>query len=96
MVAPMTALEAQEVFFLFTRSILTVLDPVNLALIVNSPGVDQPYRAVGGIYREEAIMLLRRFYVQENAKGMDKASRTSNQKLITQQRLNRSQKETDN
>lgn len=35
----------------------------------NSPNIDPPYPANGGIYREEAIMLLRRFYVQENEKG---------------------------
>ena len=34
-----------------------------------SPGVDRPYPVMGGLYREEAIMLLRRFYVQENGKG---------------------------
>jgi len=34
-----------------------------------SPGIDPPYQIYGGIYREEAIMLLRRFYVQENEKG---------------------------
>ncbi|KAH0145328.1 hypothetical protein KCU67_g12677, partial [Aureobasidium melanogenum] len=27
-----------------------------------------PYKIYGGIYRAEAIMLLRRFYVQENEK----------------------------
>lgn len=32
-------------------------------------GVDKPYPVFGGLYREEAIMLLRRFYVQENDKG---------------------------
>jgi tRNA-specific adenosine deaminase 2 len=32
-------------------------------------GVDKPYPVYGGIFREEAIMLLRRFYVQENEKG---------------------------
>ena len=31
--------------------------------------VDPPYPVYGGIYREEAIMLLRRFYVQENEKA---------------------------
>ena len=31
--------------------------------------VDPPYKAYGGIFKEEAIMLLRRFYVQENSKG---------------------------
>ncbi|KAH0145318.1 hypothetical protein KCU67_g12683, partial [Aureobasidium melanogenum] len=28
-----------------------------------------PYKIYGGIYRAEAIMLLRRFYVQENEKA---------------------------
>lgn len=35
----------------------------------NSPSVDAPYPVYGGLFREEAIMLLRRFYVQENEKG---------------------------
>ncbi|KAL8994740.1 MAG: hypothetical protein Q9169_005379, partial [Polycauliona sp. 2 TL-2023] len=34
-------------------------------------GVDRPYTASGGWLREEAIMLLRRFYVQENQKAPD-------------------------
>jgi len=33
------------------------------------PGVDAPYPVYGGLFREEAIMLLRKFYVQENNKG---------------------------
>lgn len=32
-------------------------------------GVDPPYPVYGGIFREEAIMLLRKFYVQENDKA---------------------------
>ncbi|KAM0689132.1 hypothetical protein Q7P36_011209 [Cladosporium allicinum] len=32
-------------------------------------GVDPPYPVYGGLFREEAIMLLRRFYVQENDKA---------------------------
>lgn len=32
-------------------------------------GVDPPFPVYGGLFREEAIMLLRRFYVQENDKG---------------------------
>lgn len=32
-------------------------------------GIDPPYPVYGGLFREEAIMLLRRFYVQENEKG---------------------------
>ena len=34
-----------------------------------SAGNDDPYLVSGGLFREEAIMLLRRFYVQENGKG---------------------------
>ena len=34
-----------------------------------SPSIDEPFAVTGGIYREEAIMLLRRFYIQENGKG---------------------------
>lgn len=34
-----------------------------------SEGVERPYPAYPGFYREEAIMLLRRFYLQENEKG---------------------------
>lgn len=32
-------------------------------------GVERGYPVYGGLFREEAIMLLRRFYVQENDKG---------------------------
>ena len=35
-----------------------------------SPSIDPPYPVHGGIFRDEAIMLLRRFYIQENEKGM--------------------------
>jgi hypothetical protein len=35
-----------------------------------SPNIEPPYKIFGGIYRAEAIMLLRRFYVQENEKGL--------------------------
>jgi len=38
-------------------------------LTISSPSVDPPYPAQPGIYREEAIMLLRRFYIQENGKA---------------------------
>ncbi|KAL8849304.1 MAG: hypothetical protein Q9221_005714 [Calogaya cf. arnoldii] len=37
--------------------------------IHSDPGVDAPFAAHGGWLREEAIMLLRQFYVQENQKG---------------------------
>lgn len=38
-------------------------------LMLLSPSVDKPYPVTGGIFREEAIMLLRKFYVQENEKA---------------------------
>lgn len=37
--------------------------------MICSPSIDPPYPVYGGIYREEAIMLLRKFYVQENEKA---------------------------
>jgi tRNA-specific adenosine deaminase 2 len=40
-----------------------------LTLIIPSPSIDKPYPVTGGIFREEAIMLLRKFYVQENEKA---------------------------
>lgn len=38
--------------------------------IHQGPGPEKGYEVSGGWLREEAIMLLRRFYVQENEKGM--------------------------
>jgi tRNA-specific adenosine deaminase 2 len=38
--------------------------------------VDPPYPVYGGLFREEAIMLLRKFYVQENNKGRTALSLT--------------------
>lgn len=32
-------------------------------------GIDPPYPSYGGVYRKEAIMLLRRFYIQQNEKA---------------------------
>lgn len=37
--------------------------------MICSPSIDLPYPAYGGIFREEAILLLRKFYVQENEKA---------------------------
>ena len=34
-----------------------------------SEGIEPTYPSQGGIFRDKAIMLLRRFYVQENEKG---------------------------
>jgi tRNA-specific adenosine deaminase 2 len=36
---------------------------------LSSTSVDKSYPVHGGIFREEAIMLLRKFYVQENDKA---------------------------
>jgi len=35
----------------------------------SDPSVDPPYPVYAGLFREEAIMLLRRFYVQQNEKA---------------------------
>ncbi|KAF2473192.1 cytidine deaminase-like protein [Lindgomyces ingoldianus] len=37
--------------------------------IHSDPSVDKPYPVYGGIFREEAILLLRKFYIQENEKA---------------------------
>ncbi|KAF6235027.1 hypothetical protein HO173_006654 [Letharia columbiana] len=37
--------------------------------IHSDPSVDEPFPAYGGLFRDQAIMLLRRFYVQENGKA---------------------------
>lgn len=37
--------------------------------IHSDPSVDKPFPAYGGLFRDQAIMLLRRFYVQENGKA---------------------------
>lgn len=42
---------------------------LSCVLIFSSPSVDKPYPVHGGIFREEAILLLRKFYVQENEKA---------------------------
>lgn len=42
---------------------------VDIKLTASSPSVDKPYPVHGGIFREEAILLLRKFYVQENEKA---------------------------
>ena len=37
--------------------------------MICSLSIDRPYPVYGGIFREEAIILLRKFYVQENEKA---------------------------
>lgn len=41
----------------------------DLELIHTSRSIDPPYPVQGGLFHKEAIMLLRRFYIQENEKG---------------------------
>lgn len=36
---------------------------------MNSSSIDPKYPVYGGLFEKEAIMLLRRFYIQENEKG---------------------------
>ncbi|KAL8656012.1 MAG: hypothetical protein Q9226_002816 [Calogaya cf. arnoldii] len=45
--------------------------------IHSDQGVDAPFEAHGGWLREEAIMLLRQFYVQENQKAPDPSIKKS-------------------
>lgn len=71
--AGMSDLEAQAACLQYMRSKLFPAVSFNNVLIGHSPSVDKPYPVVGGIFREEAIMLLRKFYVQENGKGKPKS-----------------------
>ena len=59
--------------------------------------VDPPFPVYGGLFREEAIMLLRRFYVQENEKGLFamKNCRPVFFVLTTAQLQNRSRRRTE-
>lgn len=67
----MNALEAQEVCFHCTLSrFFPSCDSVNILTCHNSSTIDPPYPVYGGIFHKEAIMLLRRFYIQENEKGI--------------------------
>lgn len=94
---PTTGLEALAECSPYIQSIVAV-SSMWLLLTSHSPGVDSPYPAVGGIYRDESIMLLRRFYVQENEKGrvLFPVDHFMLAILIFSQRLNRSQKRIDN
>jgi hypothetical protein len=48
---------------------LTVSDVFANTFVPISNSIEPGYPVQGGIFREEAIMLLRRFYVQQNGKG---------------------------
>jgi hypothetical protein len=70
-------LEAPAEFSPYIRSKLSAClypnrDPHTTSI---SPSIDPPYPVYGGYFREESVMLLRRFYVQENQKGGFSAQR---------------------
>lgn len=66
----MTDLAVLAEFFRSTQSLYRVQHCIIILLMdIASPDPDKPYPVHGGLFREEAIMLLRRFYVQENDKG---------------------------
>lgn len=45
-------------------------DSVYILTCNNSSVIDPPYPVYSGLFHKEAIMLLRRFYIQENEKGI--------------------------
>lgn len=68
----MIDLEALEVFFHYTPSQCTPRNTLDCARLIRySSSIDPPYPVYGGLFEKEAIMLLRRFYIQENEKGKD-------------------------
>ncbi len=70
---PTSILEALEVFFLYILSWSFFMQYISLWMTAEaasgSPGLDPPYPAFGGLFCKEAVMLLRRFYMQENERG---------------------------
>ncbi|KAJ8106082.1 hypothetical protein OPT61_g9778 [Boeremia exigua] len=57
---------------ILSKNPVSILSETDLYVTVEPcviPSVDKPYPVTGGIFREEAIMLLRKFYVQENEKA---------------------------
>jgi hypothetical protein len=68
----MIDLEAPEVFFHYTPSQCTPRNTLGrVRLIRYSSSIDPSYPVYGGLFEKEAIMLLRRFYIQENEKGKE-------------------------
>lgn len=57
------------VLSIHSEYITFILNPREDNEVFVSLSVDRAYEASGGFFRDEAIMLLRRFYVQENEKG---------------------------
>lgn len=65
----MNVLEAREAFSHYTTSSsLSSLDSTEFLTHI-SFSIDPPYPVYGGLFSKEAVMLLRRFYIQENEKG---------------------------
>ena len=58
------------VLSIHSESVKNKKDDVKSLIRCASPGFEKPYPVYGGLFREEAIMLLRRFYIQENRKGL--------------------------
>ena len=58
-----------EYAFYFDMSKSTSVIQVCLIIASSQHLADPPFPVYGGIFREEAIALLRRFYEQENEKG---------------------------
>ena len=62
---------------------MVLYSELRLKLIRISSSIDPPYPVQGGLFHKEAIMLLRRFYIQENEKGMWRTSVTVMKSLLT-------------
>ena len=58
-----------SILTLHSESVFPMLYKSFKQLTCNSPSIDRPYPSYGGLFQKEAIMLLRRFYVQENSNG---------------------------
>lgn len=70
---PTIDLGVPEVSFRYTLS-KSIKSDRAMGLTRYSSSVDPDYPVYGGLFEKEAIMLLRRFYIQENEKGRSKVS----------------------
>ncbi len=52
------------------RVMSSFLSDLPMMLMIISDNVDPPFPVYGGLFQHEAIMLLRRFYIQENENGL--------------------------
>lgn len=74
MVVPMIDLVVAAVSWVLTKSRSPFLS--SCKTMCSNPSLDSlqhpshpPYKAIGGYYNKEAIMILRRFYITENTNG---------------------------